>query len=216
MIGEWAEANGHHVTTTRFHANEALPLPSEVDFAVVMGGPMNALDDAAYPWLARERMFLADVIRAGRPALGICLGAQLLAAALGATITPNPHREIGWWPVERSGDASLPWPEELEVFHWHGDTFSLPDGAERLCSSPACANQGFMWHGHVVGLQFHLEMRPEDLQAICEQCGHEIVDGPWIQPLERLLRLPPDHQERLRRLLHVILDGLAAQARPLS
>lgn len=212
MIGEWAEAKGHELTATRFHAAESLPLPAEVDMVVAMGGPMNALEDDKYPWLRLERLFLGDVIRAGKPVLGVCLGAQLIAAALGAPVLRGEHTEIGWWRLARTGEASIPWPEEVEAFHWHSDTFELPMGAERICQSAACANQGFVIDGRVIGFQFHLEMRPEDIDAICAHCGHEVVDGPWIQPLAKLTEQDSGRQARLRRLLELTLDGLAARA----
>ncbi|MGF1451436.1 MAG: type 1 glutamine amidotransferase [Opitutales bacterium] len=216
MIEAWAADQGHELTATRFARGDALPLPAEVDMVIAMGGPMNALEDDKYPWLKLERLFLGDVIRAGKPVLGVCLGAQLIAAALGAKVYRHEHIEIGWWPVERTGTAAIPWPEEVEVFHWHSDTFDLPNGAEPLCHSTACEYQGFVWNQRVVGLQFHLEMRPEDVAAICENCGHEVVDGPWIQPMERLKHIDPDLQERRRRLLNMILDGLAANYLPNS
>ncbi len=212
MIEEWAAARGHQMNATRLYHHDALPLPAEVRMLVIMGGPMNALDDARHPWLALERAFIADVIRAGRPVLGVCLGAQLISAALGGTISPAPQREIGWWPVFRAAEAAIPWPEEVEVFHWHGDTFTLPDGAEHLCRSAACPQQGYILRGRVIGLQFHLEMRPADIAALSQHCGSEIVDGPWIQTAAQLSRPNPERQERLRRLLDMMLDALASQA----
>lgn len=214
MIEPWATERGHILTATRLFENEALPLPGEVDLLIIMGGPMGVHDQARHPWLEREKLFLEDYVRSGKPALGICLGAQLLAHVLGAEVSRNPHPEIGWWRIHRSpGGASIPWPEECDVFHWHGDRFALPDGAELLCSSEACDNQGFVWKGRVVGLQFHLEMTQPDIQRLCDHARDEIVDSPYIQPVEQLAPPAAEHQERLRTLLHMLLDGLSQQAR---
>src|SRR5690606_27825157 len=143
---------------------------------VVLGGPMNVYEDDKYPWLAAEREALRAALAAGKPVLGLCLGAQLMSVALGGAVTRNAHREIGWWPVEQLPGPDAHWaaacfPAAFTTFHWHGDTFSIPGGAVSLFRSAGCAHQGFAWGERAVGLQFHPEITP---QAV----------GRWIEEAE--------------------------------
>lgn len=130
---------------------------------IVMGGPMGVYEADRYPFLMRERDYIRKVIDAKKPVLGICLGAQLVARALGARVYPNREKEIGWYrvrltpagqkdPLMKGGPVS-PW-----VFQWHGDTFDLPRGARLLASSALCKNQAFRFGSNVYGLQYHLEV----------------------------------------------------------
>ena len=130
-IADWAAARGHALTRTALYAGGLPPPLESFDLLVVMGGSMSIHEHRDHPWLAAEKRFLGEVIAAGKPVLGICLGAQLLADALGGKVFQNAEKEIGWWPV-RVCDRRAPFaafPEELTVMHWHGDTFSLPPGA---------------------------------------------------------------------------------------
>jgi GMP synthase (glutamine-hydrolysing) len=136
------------------------------DATVVMGGPMGANDDDEQPWLVEERRLIADAVRAGHPYWGVCLGAQLLAASLGARVYRGARPEIGVRSdVELTDAASgdpvfADAPPRITTLQWHGDTFDLPDGATLLASSPEYANQAFAWR-RAYGLQFHLEASPE-------------------------------------------------------
>ena len=174
-IEQWATEKGHALSVTRFHRDEPLPRIGEIDWLVVMGGPMNIYEESEYPWLAREKQFIGQAIRSGKVVLGICLGAQLIAGFLGARVTPNAHKEIGWFPLELTPEAVASplfdfLPHRLTAFHWHGDTFALPRGALRIARSEACENQAFLYDGRVVGLQFHLEFTPQSLAAILPNC----------------------------------------------
>ncbi len=151
----------------RVELDEGEPLPDwrEYDAIVAMGGPMSVLDDDALPWLADEKRAIGEAVRAGTPYWGVCLGVQLLAAALGARVYPGPEPEVGLLPVSMTGEArSDPVfgeaPHELVTLQWHGDTFDLPDGAVRLASSPTYANQAFRFE-RAYGVQFHLEVSAE-------------------------------------------------------
>lgn len=179
----WLKANSHAVSCTRLFAEEALPDPDGVDGLIVMGGPMGVAEEAAYPWLADEKALIKQIIAQNKPVLGICLGAQLIAAVLGAPVTQNQYREIGFFPV--TGDGSRV-PEIFTAFHWHGDTFGIPEGAVHLASSAACRNQAFLYKDNVLGLQFHLETTEECLRSLYEHCAHEITDGPFIRTLEEM------------------------------
>ena len=133
-IAAWAQERGHSLTHTDLWNGEALPELSSFDFLIVMGGPMNIYEDDKYPWLAGEKRFLKAAAEAGKRILGVCLGAQLLSAVLGGTVTKGQYREIGWHAVEAGPDAAKSrvfagLPAVYEAFHWHGDTFSIPPGA---------------------------------------------------------------------------------------
>jgi GMP synthase (glutamine-hydrolysing) len=148
----------------------AWPAAADDDGLVVMGGPQSLYETGKYPWIKRELAFLREAIAAGKPILGICLGAQLLAAALGAPVTAAPQKEIGWYPLMREpgadGDPLLaPFGQTETVFQWHGDTFGLPKGAVRLASSPLCPEQGFRWGANVYAFQFHVEVTEAIIRA---------------------------------------------------
>lgn len=139
------------------------PSLSGYDALVVLGGPMNADETEAYPNLATEVGLLAEAVGRGMPVLGICLGAQLLAKALGAEVSPNEVHEIGWHEVcltrAGRGDPVLaPIAECAPLFHWHADRFHLPPGATHLATSALCENQAFRYGDNALGLQFHLEV----------------------------------------------------------
>lgn len=185
-IQDWVENARLATHVTQFFRDEPLPSLPEVTHLIVMGGPMGVHDHQQFPWLAEEKRFIRSVIDAGRSVLGICLGAQLMAAALGARVYKNPVPEIGWFPIHKSttaqsDDTAMFLPASLEVFHWHGDTFDMPRGARCLAQSEACRHQGFYLGRRIVGLQFHLETTPEGLHALIENCSEEIVEGPFIQ-----------------------------------
>ncbi|WP_280192715.1 glutamine amidotransferase [Delftia sp. PS-11] len=136
------------------------PSLQAADLLVVLGGPIGAFDEHLHPFLLGELALLHARLASGRPLLGICLGAQLIARALGACVRPMGHKEIGFGPLALTaqGQASpLALLGSTPVLHWHGDQFELPDGAQRLASTAACVNQAFAVGQLVLGLQFHLE-----------------------------------------------------------
>jgi GMP synthase-like glutamine amidotransferase len=151
--------------------------PAEYDGLIFMGGPMSANDNL--PYLQQEMRYIAQAVSYGKPVLGVCLGAQLIAKALGARVYPNAVKEIGWFDVGFTDAAAkdalfadLGGPET--VFHWHGETFDLPRGAELLASSERCRNQAFRASRRAWGLQFHLEVTPAMIEDWCQQdanCG---------------------------------------------
>ena len=191
-IGPELDRLGLTPTPVHLYAGDPLPDPAAPAALIVMGGPMGVGDEADHPWLAGEKRFLGTVLARGIPVLGVCLGAQLLATALGAAVRRNPQPEIGWFPIRRAPQATRSaigrcLPEEMTVFHWHGDTFDIPAGALRLCSSHACTNQGFVLDERVVGLQFHLETTPEVAQELVERCADRLTPGPFVQTPEQIL-----------------------------
>jgi GMP synthase-like glutamine amidotransferase len=151
----------------RVELDDGEPLPDwhEFDTIVAMGGPMSVNDDAELPWLIEEKRAIGEAVRAGKPYWGVCLGVQLLAAALGARVYPGPEPEVGLLPVDLTDDGRADpvfagYDDRLVTLQWHGDTFDLPAGAVRLASSPAYANQAFRFEG-AYGVQFHLEVSAE-------------------------------------------------------
>ena len=222
-IRPWLSARGAHVTSTRLYEDPRLPEVSELDWLIVMGGPMSANDDDRLPWLAPERALIAEAVATGKVVLGICLGAQLLARALGARVYPNGEPEIGWFPVEApeaggvsaeggaggaAGAGALELP--VEAFHWHGETFDLPAGATHLARSAGCRHQAFRFGPRVLGLQFHLEMTPEGAHALIEACGEELREAPYVQPAVEMLR-DPQRFVRINRAMEGTLAWLARQ-----
>lgn len=209
-IASWKPTELREVTATRFFEKAELPAPGAIDFLVVMGGPMSVHDHDKFPWLIPERDFIRSCIEAEKPVLGVCLGAQLIASALGAKVYPNHTKEIGWFPVraEPWSGNTFRFPESLDVFHWHGETFELPEGAIRLARSEACANQAFQFGRRVVGLQFHLETTPEAARDIVTHGRSELQPSTYIQSEDELLAAPPETYQRVNQWMNDLLSYL--------
>jgi GMP synthase-like glutamine amidotransferase len=197
-----------------------LPDPGDMDLLVVMGGPMNVYEDREYPWLPAEKAFIAACIARGAAVLGICLGAQLIAVALGGDVTRAPHTEIGWLPVELTeAGRRLPgfahFPPRFTTLQWHGDTFSIPPGAVHAASSEAVPHQALAYDGgRVMGLQFHLEETPESLAELVAACGADLpAPGRWISTEEELLS-PNAPYDACGELLFGLLDSMTARPSP--
>jgi len=161
---------------------------------IAMGGPMGAYDDALHPWLGPEKRLIAEAVRAGAPFWGVCLGAQLLAASLGASVHAGPLPEVGVLAVELTDAAAADpvfaaAPASFQALHWHGDTFELPPGAVHLARSQRYEQQAFVY-ANAYALQFHLEVAP----ALLAQWG-----------------AVPAYADSLRRLPDATLPGLLEQ-----
>jgi GMP synthase-like glutamine amidotransferase len=194
-ILDWALARGCTVDATRLYEEEPLPSPDAYDTLVIMGGPMNVYEYEAYPWLPDEHACIRTAVLAGKTVLGVCLGAQLIAAAMGGRVSRAPTPEIGIFPVtETSACAGSPFAGFLggamDVLHWHGDTFSLPPGATHLARSSACAHQAFCLGPRVLGLQFHLECAAAQCRRLIEHAGESLVPGTWVQSAAAMLAEP--------------------------
>jgi GMP synthase (glutamine-hydrolysing) len=187
----------------RVELDEGEPLPDWRDFPaiVVMGGPMGAYDEADHPWLAGEKRLLREAVEADVPVWGVCLGAQLLASALGARVYRGEQPEVGLLPVELTSEAEEDpvfgdAPSSFPTLQWHGDSFDLPEGAALLASSPAYPHQAFRV-GRSYGLQFHIEV-PLDLATEWAEVpayakSLESTLGPGA--LDRLLADVADHAD---------------------
>lgn len=209
----WLLARGARITYTRFFKETALPPLDDLDLLIAMGGPMSVNDEARLPWLRAEKQFLAQAIASGIPTLGICLGAQLIASALGAPVTKNPLPEIGWFPLEPVSSSTPPpvaIPAAVPVFHWHGETFALPPGAVSFARSVACAQQAFHLGGYVVGLQFHLETTAATAEALLQHCADELTPGTFVQSAEEIRSAIGENCPRINRLMEQLLEHLLA------
>ena len=189
MIHHWADERDYSESITRFYEDDAtLPNISDYDALIIMGGPMGVNDEVQYPWLAAEKEHIKDAIDAGKAVLGICLGAQLIADVLGAKVTPNTHKEIGYFPITLTPHAITEGLDKTTtVFHWHGDTFGIPDGANHLASSEACENQAFIYHDNVLALQFHMEMNTQSIQTLIKHAANDITDDSYVQSADEML-----------------------------
>jgi len=192
IIETWLIKNNHEYSVTGFFRGDKLPPQNSFDCLIVMGGPMGVYDEDKISWLKEEKAFISEAINTNKFVLGICLGAQLIAAALNADVFPNNEKEIGWMPVKSVVNTKdnylFPlFPEEITVFHWHGDTFNLPENAVLIAESDACKNQLFVLKDRVIGIQFHLEVTEESVKGMVENCRDELVQGDFIQSEGQIL-----------------------------
>lgn len=204
---------GYQVTATCLYREEPLPRLDAFNWLIIMGGPMGVYDERRHSWLKREKAFIQLAVAAGKTVLGICLGAQLIADALGAKVYQNRCREIGWFPVKLSDHVEHTvlkgvFPHDFEAFHWHGDTFDIPDAGHLLASSQACPNQGFIVGDRVIGLQFHLESTPDSVRSLVENCGHELDGSPFVQSEADMLAEPSRFFD-INSIMNGLLDKLA-------
>jgi GMP synthase-like glutamine amidotransferase len=209
-IAEWAAARGHAVEIARLDRGEALP-PS-FDWLAVMGGEMNVYQDRDYPWLKAERRFVRATLEAGKPVVGICLGAQLLADALGSRVVQNAEHEIGWFPVSFTREARENFahlPESATALHWHGDAFELPAGALRVGTSAGCGEQGFLVPGRCLALQFHFEADEALTRAFVEGSSDfsQWPKGRFVQSPEVIVESAARFCGENRQLLFEMLDA---------
>jgi len=199
-ISEWISRNNHSLTSTNWwessYQNELF------DVLIIMGGPMGVYDESELSWLKEEKGLIATAIQDGKKVLGICLGSQLIAEVCGSNVYPNHQKEIGWFPI--SGTSEF---DGLTVFHWHGDTFDLPNGAELVASSPACKHQAFWIGDTILGLQFHLEVREEDVKRMIEHEGHELVVSDFVQSADAILENQRYYQAN-KDILFNLLDSI--------
>lgn len=208
-IADWAKERGHAVTETHLYREETLPPQDAFDFAILMGGGMNIYQHRDHPWLVPEKAWLTEAIAQRKRVLGVCLGGQLIADVLGGKVVQNPVKEIGWWPVRlTSRPAALAaLPESFTVFHWHGDTFTLPPGAEGFAASEACGNQGFTVGDRVIGLQFHIEVTPQSVAEFIAGGESELQPARYVQSPKQICQPPAGYSPNV---LPQLLDTLAA------
>lgn len=182
---EWTKNKHYSTSFTKTFETISFPQLADFDLLVIMGGPMGVYDENKFPWLKKEKQFINDAITANKKVLGICLGSQLIAEALGSKIYPNKEKEIGWWSIKKvNAKFTKNFPGEFVTFHWHGDTFDLPKNAVRLFSTDVCPNQGFLYGSHVAALQFHPEVTEALISSMIKHEGEELIPASFIQTEE--------------------------------
>jgi len=193
------------------------PDPAGASLMVVLGGPISATDEALYPTLAPLLAMIEKRIAAGLPTLGICLGAQLIARALGARVYPAARVELGWTPLTLTDAGRASALRHLDgahtsMLHWHGDTFDLPANATRLASTPACENQAFAWGDYVLGLQCHPEIRTDRFEpwliGNASELASQRIDARRLRA--DTARLGPALEAAARRMFGEWLDQVDA------
>jgi GMP synthase (glutamine-hydrolysing) len=212
-ILEWAAERGHPVSATMLYKGEPLPSLSSFDMLVIMGGSMSVYEEQKHPWLANEKQFIKQAIESVKAVMGICLGAQLIASALGARVYKHTHKEIGWFPVTLTpegikSEMFKDWPARFPALQWHGDTFDLPANAIKTASSEGCANQAFVFGLRTLAIQFHIESTAQSVERLLTNCEGEIIAGePYIQSVEAI-KNQKHHIPLVKKLLFRLLDAI--------
>jgi GMP synthase-like glutamine amidotransferase len=212
-VVSWARLRGNPCFVHRLYLGDDLPAAGPDDLLVVMGGPMSANDDRIYAWMAPEKAAIATHISVGGRVIGICLGAQILAAVLGARVYPQPEPEIGWFPISTASPKNRLFAHvrsPMPVLHWHADTFDLPTGAVQLARSEVCEHQAFAVGTRAVGLQFHIEMDYQGVLDITSACASDTArQSRWIQDVSQIRR-GASNVALCRGVLYRLLDQLVA------
>ena len=215
---DYLKAHQAKITATEFFALpvdlslelEALPDIDEVDLLIIMGGTMSVNDEANYPWLKLEKRWLRRYLSAGKPAIGLCLGGQLIANALGASVSRNQHQELGWIDVGRVSHIPENYfqiPEKINIMQWHSETFEIPRGGVRLAQNNVCQNQMYQIGRNVLGFQFHPEMTPHALQLLIEnEEDSAVFNGEYVQPIAELKKTIKSKFEQGNQLLNRAIE----------
>lgn len=192
-IGDWAKINNIKTSVTRFDLKPELPSVDDFDWLVVMGGAMGVQDSEQYPWILSEIDYIRTAIHSGKIVIGVCLGSQMIASALGACVYKNSEPEMGFWPVKFSPAAQQDivfrhFPSKLDVMHFHFDTFTLPDGAIAMAESTVTPVQAFRFGKNVFALQFHSELTESNTPVFIKELTSEIVPGLLVQNPDEMLQ----------------------------
>jgi GMP synthase (glutamine-hydrolysing) len=218
VIENWISANNHSLSTTHTYHGEQLPNTSAFDFLIIMGGPQSPLRLDKYPYIGNEIELAKQTIKNNKPLLGICLGAQIIAEALGAKTEHSPNKEIGAYPIEVT-NAGLQdplfklFPAKFEVMHWHNDMPGVGEGSVVLAKSEGCPRQAFCYGDRTYGFQFHLEMTAELIKEMVNHCPEDLLQGKFVRSKEELLST--DYQLINDKML-VVLDYLATKVTNIS
>ena len=212
IIENWLITQKFEISCTRLFNNEEFPNVENIDWLIIMGGPMSVNDETEFPWIRKEKAFIKECIDNGKIVIGICLGAQFIASVLGSKIYRNKDKEIGWFPIHKMTNLNPGlfnfFPSNLIVFHWHGETFDLPECAELIASSEVCKNQIFVYNKKVIGFQCHLETTKESLLAIIENCKNEIIPNKYIHNVAQMEEGVDKYADAMHKTLFHILEHI--------
>ncbi len=211
-IIDWVKAHAFSISYTHVYNNDNFPELNTFDLLLIMGGSMSVYDEDQIKWIAQEKIFISESIIAGKYVVGICLGSQLIASALGAKVYVNRFKEIGFMPIYLSSATRRMkmfkgFSNKIDAFHWHGDTFDLPTDATHLAYSHGCHNQAFIYNNKVLALQCHLEVTTDIMNSLIDEFGSELVSSPYVQSADEMrkhLSLIP----QMNRQLWDMLDSL--------
>lgn len=215
-LGQFFDRQGMPWELVCIDADQPVPqVLNEVSGLVFMGGAMSVNDPL--DWIGEELRLIDRCLEQGVPVMGVCFGGQLLSKALGGEVTRGPGMEIGWHPVQRLDGRGAAWLGDLEpeflAFHWHADTFSIPDGAERLLTSRCYGNQAFAWGDHLA-MQFHLEMTEEMVEGWIDRYGTDLdLDSHCIQRRQAVTTELKDNIRRLHRVADQIYGSWLQRVR---
>ncbi len=216
-ITEWLEMRGHSYEVTKFPLDPKLPEMDDFDWLIVLGGPMSVHDEDSIPWLKTEKEFIKQAIASEKPILGFCLGGQLVAEALGANVYKSKLPEIGWHPVYTKrgfGNNKIfkYFPDTFTAFHWHSESFSLPEGAKVVASSPACENQIIVYNSNIVAMQCHLELDTEIIEKYLSKSADSLIKEDYIQSADEI-RSNMNYAHISNDLLREVLSKMEKEAR---
>ncbi|GAB5056637.1 type 1 glutamine amidotransferase [Companilactobacillus alimentarius] len=206
MIQDWSQKHGHEMYIYHPYQFGYLPTAEETDLLVILGGPMSPNDNLS--WIKQERDLIKELLNQNKPLFGVCFGAQQITKALGYEVSKAPAKEVGFAPVYRRDAKFLNIPEELNVLHWHEEMFEIPADAQLLFSSDRVENQGFILNHRVVGLQFHLEPKRDNVREIVVNDFPYLKGSVLNQTSKEILetRISDDNKQTLYKLLDYIVE----------
>ncbi len=208
-ILDWAVENNYTTSYTKTFEDAEFPQTGTFDFLVILGGPMGVYEEDKYSWMKAEKAFVKSAIDANKKVLGVCLGSQFIANVLGEEVYSHTLKEIGWLPVNKVAEHPLTnaLPDEFITFHWHGDTFALPNDTVQLFRSAGCEQQGFVYGNHVAGLQFHMEVKEDLLNGMTENERSELIPAQYVQSEEIINSYIKEQAPKQKAYMKAFLDA---------